>query len=260
MTGKLLEVNNVYFTYGGKEHTLDDVSFDIADGEIVGIAGPNGAGKTTLLKLIVGLLKPTRGKITLTRSTASGIGGLNRVSYLPQNVQRTDPNFPATVREVVSTGLYAKIGILGRLSASDEEAIMAAIRNVDMERFSEAQITKLSGGQLQRVLIARSLVSNPSLLIMDEPTAAVDLAGEEDFFNLIKHVNSVYGVAVLLVSHDVYSLLAHTDRLIFINKKVLYDADPRNLSNARLLKMLFSHKHSRPLIARIEKAEREKLR
>ena len=249
MAKRLLKLDDVSFSYDRSRAVLEGVSFEVNEGDVIGIAGPNGAGKTTLLKLMVGLLKPTRGSIKKFPEATDGRQG---ISYLPQNIERVDSNYPATVREVVGTGLYSKIGILGRLSEKDNAAIDDAIRNVNMWKFRNAQVNSLSGGQLQRTLIARALVSEPALLVMDEPTAAVDLAGEEAFYVLVKHVNEVYGVAVILVSHDVYSLLAHTDRLLYINRKVLYDGEPKKLTGRRLLDLLFSHKHSKELVRQLE--------
>jgi zinc transport system ATP-binding protein len=252
MARKLLKLDRVCFSYNGGRAALEDVSFEVSEGEVIGIAGPNGAGKTTLLRLIVGLLKPTSGSIRkLFPESGEGRQG---ISYLPQNIQRLDSNFPATVREVVSTGLYSRIGIMGKLTEKDGTAIDRAIQNVDMRKFRDAQVTSLSGGQLQRALIARALVSEPALLIMDEPTAAVDLAGEEEFYMLLKRVNEVYGVAVMLVSHDVYSLIEHTDRLLYMNRRVLYDGEPQKLSGTKLLNLLFSHKHSKELVKTLEAA------
>lgn len=252
MVKRLLKIDRVCFSYSRGRPALEDVSFEINEGDIIGIAGPNGAGKTTLLRLIVGLLKPTEGSISKPNSESAA--GRQRISYLPQNMQPIDVNFPATVREVVGMGLYSRIGILGRLTERDKLAIEAAIRNVNLWSFRDTQVTLLSGGQLQRALIARALVSEPALLIMDEPTAAVDLAGEEAFYMLVKHVNEVYGVAVILVSHDVYSLLEHTDRLLYINRKVLYDGAPKRLSGHRLIALLFSHKHSKALVRKLDAA------
>jgi zinc transport system ATP-binding protein len=253
MEPTILRLNNVYFSYG-REHALQNVSFNLKAGELVGIAGPNGAGKTTLLRLISGLIRPTSGRIEIARSNSSSGG--RSISYLQQNLIKVDPNFPATVEEVVKMGLYGKIGIFGRLNHSDQEVVSTAIKDVGLGRFRHAQITELSGGQLQRALIARSLVSRPSLLLLDEPTTAVDLLGEEEFYQLIKHVNKLYGIAILLVSHDVYSLLAHTNRLIFINKKILYDGGPRELSSSKILRLLFSHEHSKTLIRALEARRR----
>ncbi|HVA82779.1 MAG TPA: metal ABC transporter ATP-binding protein [Candidatus Aquilonibacter sp.] len=259
MNDKLIQLDKVCFSYD-KEHVLEDVSFSINKGEIIGIAGPNGSGKTTMLKLIVGLLKPQGGRVEIFgNGTVPSIGPHAAIGYLSQNIQKVDYAFPATVEEIVGTGLYGKIGILGRPSDSDKAAIENAIKNVGLERFRNVQITRLSGGQLQRAFIARALVSNPSLLILDEPTAAVDLAGEEKFYGLIKEVNRLYGVAVLLVSHDVYALIDHTDRLIFVNKKILYDGKSHDISSKKLLELLFYHKHSKKLIKLLEGGRKREL-
>ncbi len=257
MGKKLLCLENVCFSYG-KEQILKGISFDIQAGEIVGLAGPNGAGKTTILKLIVGLLKPSSGKVEVLNVPKIG-ERWQGISYMSQNAQQIDSSFPATVKEIVGTGLYARLGLLRGLGVSDREAVDDAIRNVGLERHMDSQITELSRGQLQRAFMARALVSNPSILILDEPTAAVDMAGEEDFYRLIKEVNRLYGVAVLLVSHDVYALIDHTDRLIFVHKEILYDGKPHDLSSKRLLELLFYHKHSKRLITLLERGREKKL-
>ena len=252
MGKRLLRLNKVCSSYG-KHNVLKDISFEIKEGEIIGLAGPNGAGKTTLLKLIVGLLKPRRGSIEIL-DTGSDDKNSRAISYLSQNVQRIDnPNFPATVKDIVSMGLYSKLGILGRLNSIDRSFIENAIKNVGLEKFKDSRITELSGGQLQKAFIARSLVSSPSILILDEPTTAVDVEGEEEFYTLIKQINSLYKVAVLLVSHDVYALLDHTNRLMFLNERLLYDGKPKDLGSSRLLNMLFYHKHSKSLVDALEK-------
>lgn len=249
MDKALLSLRNVSFSYS-KERVVDDVSFDIRKGELIGVAGPNGAGKTTLLKLIIGLLKPSSGRI---ETPASGRGAVGGVGYLPQSAQGIDMNFPATVKEVVGMGLYGRRGVFKRLGGADNEAIDKAMENVGMSRLKDRQISMLSGGQLQRALIARAMVAEPSLLVLDEPTSAVDLSGEEAFYRLVSRINKVYGVAVLLVSHDVYSLMEHTNRLLFMNRRLLYDGKSRGLGNGKLLRLLFSHKHSRETIRLLER-------
>ncbi|VVB77446.1 putative ABC transporter ATP-binding protein [uncultured archaeon] len=253
MNEPLLKLNGVSFSYDGKQ-VLRNVSLELKCGEIVGLAGPNGAGKTTLLKLMIGLLRPDRGRVEFT-----GRAGARSIGYLSQHAQRIDANFPATVRDIVSTGLYGKIGVLGRLGASDKDTVESAVRAVGLGRLGEERITELSGGQMQRAFIARALVSNPSLLILDEPTTGVDLSGEEEFYKLITRLNKRYGMAVMLVSHDIYALVEHTDRIIFLNKEVLYDEKPSGLSSGKLLKMLFYHKHPKGTVERLEKGMRLKM-
>ena len=244
-------MKNVSFSYGS-QNVIEDVTFSVSKGELIGLVGPNGGGKTTLLKLIVGLLKPGAGRIEV-------VGTADKkptISYMSQNAQRIDPNFPATVKEIIETGLYGKLGFFGRLSNSDKLAIETAIKNVGLAKLKGSQITELSGGQLQKVFIARALVSNPSILILDEPTTGVDAEGEEAFYMLMKRINELYGVTVILVSHDVYALIDHTDRLMFLNKKLLYDGKPKELDSSRLLNLLFYHKHSKEMIARLERSLR----
>jgi zinc transport system ATP-binding protein len=130
------------------------------------------------------------------------------------------------------------------------------MKNVGIWGLRSSRITELSGGQLQRAFIARALVSNPSILILDEPTTGVDAEGEEAFYMLMKRINEIYGVTVIMVSHDVYALIDHTDRLMFLNKRLLYDGRPRDLDSSKLLNLLFYHKHSKVMIARLERSLR----
>ena len=253
MNGSLLKLDRVCFSYGDRR-ALEDITLEIRRGEIVGLAGPNGAGKTTLLRLIMGLLKPSSGRIEFLNGM--GAFGRGKIGYLSQYAQQIDSDFPATVQEVVGTGLYGKVGILRRLGPADRRAVADSIRNVGLGRLSEARMDRLSGGQVQRAFIARALVSNPSLLILDEPTTGVDMSGEEEFYRLIAKLNRLYGIAVLLVSHDVYALLEHTDRIVFLNKRIMYDESPRKLDSAKLLSMLFYHKHPKGVVERMEKSMR----
>lgn len=195
----LIELKNVTFSYYTNT-ILRDVSLSINEGEIIAIIGPNGAGKSTLAKIIAGLLKPTKGEIILSDKKQDA---QNLIGYVPQRYE-IDKNFPATVKEILTTRTQ-KISnhIINELN----------IAQLLSKRFSE-----LSGGQQQRVLIALSLIANPKILILDEPTAGVDAKSHDEFFQLIEHLNKEHNTTILLVTHDLGVLSSHVKEVICLNE------------------------------------------
>jgi ABC-type Mn2+/Zn2+ transport system ATPase subunit len=169
-----------------------DVSFDVERGAILGIVGPNGCGKTTLLRTILGLLPPLRGTVT----RASGL----RVSYVPQR-ERLDVILPVTAVDVVLMGRSARLAPLARLGAADYEAAGRALARLDAGALARRPYRSLSGGQQQRVLLARALAADPDLLVLDEPTAGMDLASEAGIVEFLRDLNRRHGVTILLVTH-----------------------------------------------------------
>jgi ABC-type Mn2+/Zn2+ transport system ATPase subunit len=180
-------------TFGYPHRSLfHDVSFGIERGAILGIVGPNGCGKTTLLRTILGLLPPLRGTVT----RASGL----RVSYVPQR-ERLDVILPVTALDVVLMGRSARAGPLARLGLADHEAARRALARLDAATLAHRPYRSLSGGQQQRVLLARALVGEPDLLVLDEPTAGMDLASEAGIVEFLRDLNRRHGVTILLVTH-----------------------------------------------------------
>jgi ABC-type Mn2+/Zn2+ transport system ATPase subunit len=180
-------------TFGYPHRALfHDVSFDIERGAILGIVGPNGCGKTTLLRTILGLLPPLRGTVT----RANGL----RVSYVPQR-ERLDVILPVTALDVVLMGRSARAGPLARLGPADHEAARRALAQLDADTLAHRPYRSLSGGQQQRVLLARALVGEPDLLVLDEPTAGMDLASEAGIVEFLRDLNRRQGVTILLVTH-----------------------------------------------------------
>jgi ABC-type Mn2+/Zn2+ transport system ATPase subunit len=171
---------------------IQDVSFEIEPGAILGIVGPNGCGKTTLLRTILGLLPPVRG--TVTRASRL------RVSYMPQR-ERLDVILPVTAADVVLMGRTARLGPLARLRAADYEAARSALARLDAGALAHRPYRSLSGGQQQRVLLARALAADPDLLVLDEPTAGMDLGSEAGIVEFLRELNRRQGVTILLVTH-----------------------------------------------------------
>ena len=143
-----------------------------------------------------------------------------KIGYVPQKATNFDPNFPATVREVILMGRYARRGLLRRLTADDEEKAHDALRKVDMAAFSSRLIGDLSAGQQQRVFIARALASEPEVLILDEPTAGVDEVTQKEFYALLQRLNTQHGITLIIISHDLEVIAKQASRIIYVNRTV----------------------------------------
>jgi zinc transport system ATP-binding protein len=203
----------------GDQPVLTDVSLAVNPGEIVTILGPNGSGKSTLVRALLGLVRPTSGEV-LRRPRL-------RIGYVPQKLA-LDPSLPLTVRRFLS--LPARVG--------DAEAA-AALDRVGMAGTEGRPVQGLSGGQLQRVMLARALLSRPELLVLDEPTQGLDQPGEAAFYRLIEEVRRDTGCAVLMVSHDLHVVMAASDRVICLNHHICCEGTPRVVSAAPEYRALF---------------------
>jgi zinc transport system ATP-binding protein len=214
----LIAAEHICVRLEGNE-VLHDVSLGIAAGEIVTILGPNGSGKSTLLRALLGILPVAEGQILRQP-------GL-RLGYVPQRLL-LDRTLPITVRRFLSLPVRAS-----------DQAAEAALARVGMAGRGQDQMTALSGGQLQRVLLARALLGAPQLLMLDEPTQGLDQPGEAAFYRLIEEVRRETGVAVLMVSHDLHVVMAASDRVICLNGHVCCEGTPRVVSNAPEYRALF---------------------
>jgi len=202
----ILEIKNLNFSYE-KQLVLEDISFTVKKGDFLAIIGPNGGGKSTILKLILGLLKPTSGSISLKEKD---------IGYVPQNTN-INTNFPIKVWEVVSLGF--------KNSFDTKEKVKDALQKVNMSNFFDTKISNLSGGQRQRVFIARALFKNPKLLILDEPTASIDVKGQEEIYQLLKELNKEK--TIIVVSHDLSVILKYASNVAYINKNIYLHEVPK---------------------------------
>lgn len=216
--GALITADRLCVQFGASE-VLHDVSLAIRPAEIVTVLGPNGSGKSTLLRALLGILAPSHGKV----SRAAGL----RIGYVPQRLA-IDRVMPITVRRFLS--------LPQRVSDTDAQA---ALTRVGLEPLGAQQMAGLSGGQFQRVLLARALLSRPQLLILDEPTQGLDQPGEAAFYRLIEEVRAQTGAAVLMVSHDLHVVMAASDRVICLNGHICCEGTPRVVSNAPEYRALF---------------------
>ena len=201
---------------------LENISFTVNAGDYVGIVGPNGSGKSTLVQALLGLVSISSGSARLFGSRCDGFSQWGRVGYLPQNLRLLNPVFPATVAETVGLGLLSLKKFPRRLTRHDRDTVDVLLDNLGIYDIRAKLIGELSGGQQQRVLLARALVNDPELLILDEPTAALDPETRERFYQMIADINRSRGVTVLLVTHDTGVIGQHASKMLYLDKRMLF--------------------------------------
>jgi zinc transport system ATP-binding protein len=217
---------------------LDDVTLGIERGEFLAILGPNGSGKTTLLKVITGLIRPERGSVRVFGRSPEALGRDRwRIGYLPQT-GALNPQFPVTAREVVMMARYAAIGPGRFPGRADRDAVSEALARVEALDFALQPIGKLSGGQRQRVFLARSLVNRPELLILDEPTTAMDVESEEKFYDTLQQLHRE-GTTILIVSHDIGVVSTYVDRVACLNHRLVAHGRPEAVMSEEVLQEMY---------------------
>lgn len=221
MSTAVIAVENLCFQYQAVE-VLTDISIEINAGDYVGLVGPNGSGKTTLVRAILGVVRSATGKVALFGRALEQFQDWHKVGYLPQKLGGFNPNFPATVREVVSLGLIARKSFPRRPDRNDQRAVDRALERLDIANIGQKLIGELSGGQQQRVLIARAIVSDPELIILDEPTAALDPETREHFFSILQDLNRDSRVTMILVTHDIGTIGRYANKLLYIDRKIIF--------------------------------------
>ena len=212
-----IEVSNITFSYNDRR-VLKNVSFTAESGDFLGVVGPNGAGKSTLLKLILGLLTPEAGDIRIEGTPVREYAGRGHAAYVSQRALSFNADFPATAGEVVSLGLYDgfRFGLRGR--SNDKARVRAALEKVGLDGYESKLIGRMSGGEQQRVFIARALVKEPRLLFLDEPTVGIDYDSIGSICCLLGDLNKNYGITILMVTHDLSALAGHASRVLHIRK------------------------------------------
>ncbi|AHM57028.1 ABC-type Mn/Zn transport systems, ATPase component MntB [Peptoclostridium acidaminophilum DSM 3953] len=214
MDDYIIELKNISMSYSGV-CALDSVNLNVRRGEFLGIIGPNGGGKSTLLKIICGLIKPSGGQITINSSMPVG--------YVPQfsSFSRT---FPISVLDVTLTGtLPGKLSPFHRFSSEDISNARKNLALMGIGELEKRQIGKLSGGQLQKVLLARALSANPDILLLDEPTASIDSTSRTDIYALLKELSK--SRTIIIVSHDIGAVSSYVDTIACLNRKLFYHGD-----------------------------------
>lgn len=206
----LLEISNIDLIIGQRQ-LLQQVSLQLGPGEILTIIGPNGAGKTTLIRVALGLIKPTSGQV-LRRPDI-------RIGYMPQRLH-LDPTFPLTVKR-----------FLNMVGKNQRDKIEPLLQEVGAERVLDSPMQNLSGGELQRVILARALLRDPDLLVLDEPVQGVDVHGQMELYQLITKIRDQRQCAVMMVSHDLHLVMAATDRVLCLNQHICCSGTPEAVTN-----------------------------
>jgi zinc transport system ATP-binding protein len=234
----LVDIAHLDFRYGSQP-VLRHVDLHVEAGTTLGLIGPNGGGKTTLVKLLLGLLRPSAGTISVDGlSPAKALGRGDVVGYLPQNPS-LPKHFPLDVRQCVRLGLAGKAGLLHGYAREDLAFADALIERVGLASLARAPVGSLSGGTLQRMLIARALAPRPKLLVLDEPTVGIDRAGQQQFIAFLQELKSELSLTVILVSHDLRAVAAISDRIACLNQTLHYHDVPHRIP-AELVYRMFS--------------------
>ncbi|HVB91811.1 MAG TPA: metal ABC transporter ATP-binding protein [Acidimicrobiales bacterium] len=233
----VLEVAGVGVSFSGRR-ILDDVSFDIRHGEFTGLIGSNGVGKTTLLRIILGLQRPDTGAV---RILGAPLSRRNRsLGYVPQKVA-LDPDVPLRARDLVALGLDGHRYGLGRRTRAQRELVERMLRDVDAERFADHRVGRLSGGEQQRILVAHALISQPKLLLLDEPLANLDPKSVQEMVALLHRVASQHDVAILLSAHEMNALLPVMDRIVYVTGGRAASGTTDEVVRSDVLSKLYGH-------------------
>jgi len=217
----VIRAENLHVELGGTE-VLRGLSFSVEAGDYVGIVGPNGSGKTTLLRTILGFVTPVAGRVELFGEDPRTFRDWRRVGYVPQIGPASTIKLPLTVTEVVTLGLLAGRRMPYRRRAGAAGAVRAALEAMEISDLAAQQLNSLSGGQQQRVFLAQALARGPELLLMDEPTAALDPSFREHFYQAIDRLNTEKGTTVLMVTHDAATIGLYARRLLYIDRRLVF--------------------------------------
>ena len=234
----VVKMEDVWVSFDGNL-ALKSVDLEIEQEEFLGLIGPNGSGKTTLIKVILGLVKPDRGKVEVFGRPPDKLGPERPlIGYVPQKSQN-DWNFPVSVLDVVMMGRYGRIGLVKRPSRADWDIARKALEDVQMQDFGDRQLGQLSGGQQQRVMIARALASQPKLLLFDEPASGVDIQGEEQFYSLLQTLKKERELTIVVVTHDIAVVSSYVEKLACLNQTLYSHAAPSEVLTADSLKKVY---------------------
>ncbi len=233
----------------GTHTVLEDINIIINKGDFISIVGPNGGGKSSLFKLILGLLTPTEGKV-LIEGRKPQDSDTHYFGYVPQ-LKTADRSFPALAIELVASGL--KANWITRLSSELKEKSLEAMRMVSAEHLAFRSLNKLSGGEMQRIYLARSIARNPSVLLLDEPATGIDISSENDLNEILDNIRTKKNTTVIMVTHDWESAYHHSDKAIILNKNIICYASPEKAFTDEYLRIAFGHEgHKHKMIFGVE--------
>jgi zinc transport system ATP-binding protein len=236
----VVELCDVSVVYSNGVVGLDGITLNVNDRDLIALIGPNGAGKTTLLKVILGLIKPTSGSVKLFGSQALN-KNLKYVGYVPQKAQAQDANFPFSVFETVTLGMTSRAGLFHGIEKKDKQKVEEMLELFGIYSLRERRIGQLSGGQSQRVFLAKAMVSEPKLLLLDEPTSGIDTSSKGEFYNTLERLNKERGITIILSSHDIGVVTKLANRVLCINRTQFFCGENTDFSASSELPKLYNH-------------------
>jgi ABC-type Mn2+/Zn2+ transport system ATPase subunit len=228
----LVELAAVSNSYGATA-ALEDISLKIWPGQFMAIVGPNGGGKTTLLRTILGMIPASKGKVLLRGQEALRFA-LERIGYVPQ-LETIDWNFPITVEEVISMGFFARSRWLGGIGRDERRKLQEIMSRLNLGGLGSRHIRELSGGQQQAVFLGRALLGDPELILLDEPTAGLDIRSRDDVIHFLHEINH-HGVAIVITAHDLNWVAAHLPWAVCLNRRLIAQGRPQEIFTAAVLK------------------------
>lgn len=240
----LLEVRDLSFRYD-EVPVLQRVNFSIYEADFVALIGPNGAGKSSLMRLILGFLKPQDGQITIAGHAPRSHELAKLIAYVPQQIPDLNLHFPASLEEIIEGNLYP----LGRAWTRSErqrrrELVDASLRRVGLEGRAKDHLDSLSGGEVQKVLLARALISQPKVLFLDEPTAGVDQQSSEELYALLKQLNQRDGLTILLITHELYRIKEICDRFLYLGHRTSFEVPKEEYGTEVFFRRLYGQEAS----------------
>ncbi len=217
---KQIEIKNLKFGYN-ENLILKGVNLDLDQGDFAVISGENGSGKSTLIKLILGELKKDHGSIKLFGIDMEDFKNFDKIGYVPQVNEAIKIAFPVSAREYVGLNLYKEFSILNTITKKSKSKIENTFSTLKIKALIDRPVNTLSGGQAQRVMIARAMVNNPDILILDEPTVGIDQKSKEDFLDLIVHLNTHHGISILMITHEMEILGDYVDKVFKLKEGLI---------------------------------------
>lgn len=242
----IIEVNNLEFYYG-QNLIFHNVNFLVKRGDFISFTGSNGSGKSTLVNLLLGEKNPSAGEIKLFDKDIRSFNDWSRIGYVPQTGFGLSKDFPASCEEIVRTNLFSEIGLFKPAGKTHKQMAIDALALVGMKDYANRLIGELSGGQIQRVMIARVLVNYPDIMILDEPTTGIDAETVEELYKLLWNINKDKNITIFMVTHDTENTIDYSNRILCLEEGSMLELDKMDLKDE------LAHKHIHPKLGDLNK-------